>query len=198
MATETHAGAWPTEDELNDAIKAAKAKNLTSTQIKMRDSAAAVVRHYLGLKNPVYKTIHLETLREMINAMSKQGREAGDHKRNYSPREIFNSSIDKMREAFPRADNHSERYHEIHSSGEYRAYRDALKKTLRFRCQGCGGTFPGSELQGHIVDYDNWKDPGMMLIVCGIQCHEVLDILRSAGKPPARGNQMPMWGKPKC
>jgi 5-methylcytosine-specific restriction endonuclease McrA len=173
----------PTDDQLADAV--AKAKDidgLSSSEIKMTDRGAGMVRHYLSLMDSRFATYPLDSIRLRTQNLSRAGQEPG-HKRR-SEQEKRTSILTRLRRllqnAFPRAVEHSQEYADLHESEQYKRHRDALKREYGYRCQGCSLCFHGDELQGHIVDYRRWNEPGMMLILC-VDCHELVDSLRRRG-----------------
>jgi hypothetical protein len=192
IATDTPA---PTDEQLAGAV--AKAKDidgLTSSEIKMTDRGAGMVRHYLSLDDPRFATYPLDSIRLRTQNLSRAGKEPGRKQRSEEvKRETILTRLRRaLTAAFPRAEGHSKEYDDLHSSVEYKQYRDRLKRHYGYKCQGCALVHRGDDLQGHIVDYAHWKEPGMMLIVCQ-DCHELIDSLRRRGvQIEARDTHLPL------
>lgn len=173
----------PTPDQLADAVsKVKKNDRLTSSTIKHTDHGAGMVRHYLSIEDPRFGTYPLDEIRLATQNLSRAGKEPGVRQKTKQERTeaALSRLLRIMEAAFPRAAEHSDEYRELHDSEEYKRYRDELKRLYDFRCQGCSLHFLGRELQGHIVDYQRWKEPGMLLIVCE-PCHRLVDTLRRRG-----------------
>lgn len=168
----------PSDNELLAiAVEKAKADGFTSTQIKTEDDAAQTVLHHLPAR---FHTLPLGTIRRMILNLSRAGLEPGIRKRDPIKRGM--SSLAAFVKAYPRADEHSQTYEEIHSSDEYLNLVDTLKRRYDYACQLCRReSGERCNLEGHITDYVNWNKPGRILILCREFCHPVADaLLRSA------------------
>jgi len=173
-------GLRPTKDQLAEAVtKAKQVDRLTSTAIKHTDHGAGMVRHYLP---DHFHSVPLDEIRIQVQNLSRAGQEPG--KRAKDRQQKAEQTLTRLRRllqaAFPQADEHSAEYDELHASEAYKQYRDELKRKYGYRCQGCSLCFKGGDLQGHIVDYAKWQDPGMLLILCR-DCHELIDSLRRRG-----------------
>lgn len=179
----------PTQQQLAEAVTRAKEEDgLRSSQITHTDQGAGMVRHYLAQIDAKYGTIPLDNIRLLVTNLSRSGNEPGTRQRSVGVK--ADAAIGRfaraMEAGYPRAESHSVEYDNIHASDEYRRLRDSLKRHLDFRCQGCSLHFLGHELQGHIVDYERWQEPGMVLIVCE-ECHRVIDCLRRRGIAKSAG-----------
>jgi hypothetical protein len=148
----------------------------TSEQIKHEDTAAEYFRKCLG---PKWYAIPLDLIRRWCETESKAGREWGAPERTDEDR--IRCALANIVKLYKPADSHSEKYHQIHNSDEFRRIVASLKRAYEFHCQLCSRVLDSTLLEGHIVDYhgDNWKKPGMILILCRELCHPVADTLRS-------------------
>ena len=182
----------PTKNDLIAAITMAKASphNLTSTDIKCDDDATGIVRFNLP---PRFNAYPLGTLRRDINNLSRSSDEPGKHKR--TPRQKAELAINRLGNAFERNGEHSPEYAAIHASDEFRTIREGLKEATGFRCQLCYRHLP-LELEGHIIDYERWNEPGMMLLLCRSKCHPVADSIRRWGinRENEDNEAMPLFG----
>jgi len=173
----------PTPEQLADAVSKVKQNDrLTSSTIKHTDHGAGMVRHYLAINDPRFSTYPLDEIRLATQNLSRAGKEPGSKQKTKPERveSAMSRLLRVMESSFPRAAVHSDEYDDLHNSEEFKEYRDELKRLYDYRCQGCSLHFLGKELQGHIVDYRRWKDPGMLLILCE-PCHRLIDTLRRRG-----------------
>ena len=145
-----------------------------------------MVRHYLAINDPRFSTYPLDEIRLATQNLSRAGKEPGTKQKTKPERaeSAMSRLLRIMESAFPRAVVHSDKYYDLHNSDEFKQYRDDLKKLYDYRCQGCSLHFLGKDLQGHIVDYQQWREPGMLLIVCE-PCHRLIDTLRRRGMATA-------------
>lgn len=174
----------PTDEELQDAIMRAKQAphNLTSSQIKHLDYGAGIVRSYLPER---FHIVPLDEIRMWCESLSKAGKEPGIRKR--TPEQKQAAALKSLVRAFPSNGDHTAEYDAIHRDPEYKRLRDGRKRALGFRCQLCSRVFMASELEGHIIDYSDWRHPGMMIIVCASECHPIIDALRRRGRQITQG-----------
>jgi rubrerythrin len=178
----------PTPEQLADAVSKVKTNDrLTSSTIKHTDHGAGMVRHYLAMNDSRFATYPLDEIRLATQNLSRAGKEPGAKQKTKQERTeaALSRLLRVMENSFPRAADHSAEYNALHESEEYKRYRDELKRLYDYRCQGCSCHFLGKDLQGHIVDYQRWKEPGMLLILCE-PCHRLIDTLRRRGAAIAR------------
>lgn len=178
----------PTTEEIQAAINKAKGSphNLTSSAIKHTDHGAGIVRHYLPKR---FHSWPLDEVRIACENLSKAGGEPGKRKRTEQQKQ--DGTLKSLVKAFPSNGEHSPEYDRIHESDEFKSLRDARKIFLDYRCQLCCRHFMGQDLEGHILDYDTWDMPGMMIILCRDECHPIADALRRRGKKMERGDDLP-------
>ena len=182
-------GIRPTADELRDAIAKAKShRGYSSTFIKHTDAGAAYVRSCLPAQ---YHSLHCDEIRIAAQNLSRAGLEPGERTLTQEQRSAkrFGNAVQAMVKAFPPAAQRSDEYDQQHSSQEWKDRVKAEKIRCGFRCQGCGMQLPGDKLEGHTVRYDDWKEDGMVLILCR-ECHPVLDVLRRRGMMREKANEI--------
>lgn len=183
----------PSDDELADAVGKAKLPpyNFKSSQLKETDHGAETVRSLLDKR---FFRLPLDTIRGLVQKLSKRGREPGKRKR--PPQCSADSAISRLIRAYPPADSYSEEYFRIHESDEYRTLVGGLKRSLGFMCQLCTRFFLGHELEGHILDYQEWRVQGRILILC-TKCHPVADAMRRRGRDADKKlDQSPLFTRP--